>query len=138
MLFRKLLTCNAAPEAGDDSYATAEDTPLMVAAPGMLANDTDVDGDPLTAILVSGPTHGSVTLNANGSFGATSWVSNSAQAGAPWHRSAMSGSPPSPLDDRQVDSDHPLVRRVHRIRLGRIAHVVLHLHPDHAPLVEGP
>ena len=34
----------------------------------MLANDTDVDGDPLTAVLVAGPAHGTLTLNANGSF----------------------------------------------------------------------
>src|SRR5205823_3388013 len=29
---------------------------------------SDVDGDPLTALIVVGPGHGSVTLNANGSF----------------------------------------------------------------------
>ena len=34
----------------------------------MLANDTDADGDTLTAVLVTGPSHGSLTLNANGSF----------------------------------------------------------------------
>ena len=34
----------------------------------MLANDTDADGDPLTAVLVTGPSHGTLTLNANGSF----------------------------------------------------------------------
>ena len=34
----------------------------------MLGNDTDVDGDPLTAMLVSGPAHGTLTLNADGSF----------------------------------------------------------------------
>ena len=39
-----------------------------VTAPGVLANDTDVDGDPLTAVLVAGPAHGTLTLNANGSF----------------------------------------------------------------------
>src|SRR6185369_8305403 len=39
-----------------------------VAAPGVLANDSDVDGDTLTAVLVSLPTHGSLTLNTNGSF----------------------------------------------------------------------
>ncbi len=33
----------------------------------MLANDTDVDGDPLSAILVHGPAHGALTLAANGS-----------------------------------------------------------------------
>ena len=39
-----------------------------MAAPGVLANDTDADGDLLTAALVTGPAHGAVTLNANGSF----------------------------------------------------------------------
>ena len=39
---------------------------LTVAAPGVLGNDSDPDGDPLTAVLVSGPSHGSLTLNANG------------------------------------------------------------------------
>ena len=34
----------------------------------MLTNDTDVDGDALSAVLVSGPAHGSLTLNADGSF----------------------------------------------------------------------
>ena len=41
---------NDAPAATDDSYATSEDTPLTVGAPGVLANDTDVDGDTLTAV----------------------------------------------------------------------------------------
>ena len=36
------------PAATADAYATTEDTPLTVSAPGVLANDTDVDGDPLT------------------------------------------------------------------------------------------
>src|SRR5206468_3052648 len=52
----------------DDSYTTPEDTTLTVLAPGVLANDGDVDGDPLTAIAVSNPTHGSLTLNNDGSF----------------------------------------------------------------------
>ena len=59
---------NDAPAAADDAYSTTEDTPLTVAAPGVLANDTDPDGDPLTAVLVTGPSHGTLTLNANGSF----------------------------------------------------------------------
>jgi VCBS repeat-containing protein len=41
---------------------------LNVAAPGVLANDVEVDGLALTAIQVSGPLHGTLTLNANGSF----------------------------------------------------------------------
>ena len=31
--------------------------------PESLGNDTDPDGDPLTAVLVTGPTHGTLTLN---------------------------------------------------------------------------
>lgn len=41
---------------------------MSIAAPGVLSNDTDPGGKPLTAKLVSGPTHGSVTLNPDGSF----------------------------------------------------------------------
>src|SRR5207245_11081286 len=50
----------------DDSYTTPEDTTLTVTAPGVLANDTDVDGDPLTAILVDSPAHGTLNLNSDG------------------------------------------------------------------------
>ena len=39
-----------------------------MSAPGVLTNDTDADSDPLTAIKVSDPTHGTVSLNADGSF----------------------------------------------------------------------
>ena len=48
--------------------ALNQDEMLAVAAKGVLANDTDADGDALTAALVSGPSHGTLTLNANGSF----------------------------------------------------------------------
>src|SRR5439155_24726742 len=33
-----------------------------------LSNDSDVDGDMLSAVLVSGPAHGTVNLSSNGSF----------------------------------------------------------------------
>src|SRR5207247_2290763 len=59
---------NDAPVAVNDSYTTPEDTTLNVTVPGVLANDSDVDGDTLSAILVSQPSHGSLTLNSNGSF----------------------------------------------------------------------
>ena len=42
--------------------------PLNVPAPGVLANDTDPSGDTLTAVLVTGPLHGELTLRENGSF----------------------------------------------------------------------
>jgi VCBS repeat-containing protein len=57
-----------APVAQDDAYAATEDTPLTVPAPGVLANDTDPDGDTLTAVQVSPPQHGTLTLNPDGSF----------------------------------------------------------------------
>ncbi|MDH3967696.1 MAG: Ig-like domain-containing protein, partial [Rhodospirillales bacterium] len=59
---------NDAPLAVDDSYTTIEDTPLSIAAPGVLGNDSDVDGDPLTAVLVTSTSNGGLTLNADGSF----------------------------------------------------------------------
>ena len=52
----------------DNIVAVSENAPLHVDAPGVLANDTDADGDALAALLVSGPAHGSLTLNADGSF----------------------------------------------------------------------
>src|SRR5262249_52657126 len=50
------------------SYSTAFNIALTVAAPGVLGNDNDPDGDTLTAAVTTGPTHGSLTLNADGSF----------------------------------------------------------------------
>ena len=58
-----------APVTADDSYTVDEDASLSVtAATGVLANDTDADGDALTAVLQTGPTNGTLTLNADGSF----------------------------------------------------------------------
>jgi VCBS repeat-containing protein len=62
---------NTAPVAAADSYSTNEDNTLNIAAAGVLLNDTDADNDPLTAILVSGVQHGTLTLTANGSFSYT-------------------------------------------------------------------
>ena len=59
---------NDAPVAAADAYSTNEDTPLNVAAPSVFANDSDLDGDPLTAVLVTNVTHGTLTLSADGSF----------------------------------------------------------------------
>jgi VCBS repeat-containing protein len=63
---------NTAPMAASDNYSVNEDTPLNVAAPGILNNDADPDMDPMTAMLVSGPSHAaSFTLNSDGSFSYT-------------------------------------------------------------------
>jgi hypothetical protein len=64
-----LVNVNDAPTGSNDGYSVNEDASLNVAAAGVLANDTDADGDPLTAVLVAGPTNAaSFTLNADGSF----------------------------------------------------------------------
>jgi VCBS repeat-containing protein len=64
------LLINHAPVAGaDNTYGTDEDTGLTVdAAHGVLANDTDLNGDTLTAAVVNGPAHGTLSLHADGSF----------------------------------------------------------------------
>lgn len=60
---------NDAPTAAPEAYATTAAAPLVVsAAAGVLANDEDIDGDALSAVLVAQPASGSVTLNADGSF----------------------------------------------------------------------
>src|SRR5260370_3055803 len=56
------------PMANADSYSVAHNHTLTVNAAGVLANDIDPDGDPLTAVLVSGVGHGTLTFNSNGSF----------------------------------------------------------------------
>jgi VCBS repeat-containing protein len=62
---------NTAPAAGDDAYSTEEDRALTVAAPGVLDDDTDADGDALSAVVVDEPAHGELTLNEDGSFSYT-------------------------------------------------------------------
>jgi hypothetical protein len=46
----------------------AQGARLSVAAPGLLANDSDPDGNPLTAMRVTQPTLGALAFNTNGSF----------------------------------------------------------------------
>jgi VCBS repeat-containing protein len=63
-----LPAANTAPVAVADSYSTTAGTALVVAAAGVLANDTDAQANPLTAALDAAPGHGSLTLNPNGGF----------------------------------------------------------------------
>jgi hypothetical protein len=58
-----------APVAVADSYRTPPGTTLTVrAGTGVLANDSDPDGDALSAVLVAGPAQGVLSLAADGSF----------------------------------------------------------------------
>ena len=59
---------NAAPVAVADSYVVDEDATLTVAADGVLANDTDREGDSLSAMLVDDVTNGTLSFLADGSF----------------------------------------------------------------------
>jgi CshA-type fibril repeat protein len=55
---------NPAPTAVNDLVDTPEDTPITI---DVLANDSDPDGDPLT-IIAADATHGSVTINGDGTI----------------------------------------------------------------------
>jgi VCBS repeat-containing protein len=71
---------NHHPVAAADSYSLAEGGALVTTDPtglatpgnsadnGVLANDSDSDGNPLTATILANPSHGTVALNANGTF----------------------------------------------------------------------
>jgi len=64
---------NTSPVAFDDSYSVTEDTTLTASvgdtdSPGVLDNDTDAEGDPLEAMLVTPPENGTLVLQADGSF----------------------------------------------------------------------
>jgi hypothetical protein len=59
---------NETPSAANDVFQVEQFQSLNMSAPGLLANDGDVDGDSLMAVLVAGPTHGSLTVNGDGSW----------------------------------------------------------------------
>ncbi|MCA9214313.1 MAG: tandem-95 repeat protein, partial [Planctomycetales bacterium] len=61
---------NSAPVAVADTYSVAEDEFFFVvpAATGVLANDTDAEGDSLTAVLVTSTANGNLRLRDDGSF----------------------------------------------------------------------
>ncbi len=59
---------NDKPMAADDAYMTDENQPLQIAAAGVLSNDCDIDGDVLTAGIITGPANGTLALTADGSF----------------------------------------------------------------------
>jgi hypothetical protein len=59
---------NTAPVSGNDAYSVNQDDVLSIPAPGVLGNDSDVDGDTITAAIVQDVANGTLSLNANGSF----------------------------------------------------------------------
>jgi len=60
---------NDQPVAINDSYSVLMNSVLNVAVNnGVLSNDTDIDGDLLSAVLVNNVQHGTLNLSSNGSF----------------------------------------------------------------------
>ncbi|MBU0730135.1 MAG: cadherin-like domain-containing protein, partial [Proteobacteria bacterium] len=59
---------NNPPVSSVDINSMDENTTLTVYAPGVLGNDTDIESSALTALLVTGPANGTLTLNTDGSF----------------------------------------------------------------------
>ncbi|MGH2571517.1 MAG: choice-of-anchor D domain-containing protein, partial [bacterium] len=59
---------NDAPVGAPDAWTTPEETPLSVGPPGVLANDLDVEGSPLSAVPARPPGQGLLSLSPNGSF----------------------------------------------------------------------
>ena len=59
---------NHAPKAVDDAYEVRSNESLSVNASGVLANDADADGAPLTAKLLTSPANGTLNFSQDGSF----------------------------------------------------------------------
>lgn len=59
---------NDAPQAQGDQFSLVRGGSLKVTNASVLDNDVDVDGDALTANLLTGPTHGQITWRADGTF----------------------------------------------------------------------
>ncbi|NRB32766.1 MAG: tandem-95 repeat protein, partial [Rhizobiaceae bacterium] len=61
---------NVAPDAGDDGvptpYSTVEDTSILITVAELLANDSDVDLNPLDIVAVNGGANGSAILDGGG------------------------------------------------------------------------
>ncbi|MEK0339812.1 MAG: Ig-like domain-containing protein [Nitrosopumilus sp.] len=59
---------NDAPTASDDSYTISEDSTLVIVAPGVIDNDSDVDEDSLSSLIDTSTNNGILVLNSDGSF----------------------------------------------------------------------
>lgn len=102
---------NSVPVAVADAYAASTGDPLVVdAASGVLANDSDPDNDLLAAVYVSGPTNGSLTLAADGSFTYTSGPGFFGDATFTYHATdGVGNSTPDTTVTITVTSDAPVV-----------------------------
>jgi VCBS repeat-containing protein len=63
-----LTPVNDAPTVVGNTYTALVNQSLTITAPGLLANDSDVEGNSILAVIETQPAHGTVALNADGSF----------------------------------------------------------------------
>ena len=67
--FIDVIPPNSPPLAADDTYTTPENVGLTtLPSTGVLHNDIDPNADPFTAAVVTGPTNGTLTFHADGTF----------------------------------------------------------------------
>ena len=59
---------NGPPVGVDDAFEVAENTTLDVAAPGVVANDSDPDADPISVALITATSNGEIVAKQVGSF----------------------------------------------------------------------
>jgi hypothetical protein len=65
---RIFVSINNPPVVVNDEFTALKGTPLTIPAPGVLSNDTDLEGNDLTAQLVNEPSNGTLSLETDGSF----------------------------------------------------------------------
>ncbi len=63
-----VLDVNDAPVAADDVYLATTGIALTLGTPSPLANDVDEDGDPMTILIVSGPSNGTLSTDLAGNL----------------------------------------------------------------------
>ncbi len=126
------VTINVTPvkdqvNAVDDEYETDENITLTIAAPGVRANDVDVDLNNMTVGLVTDVEHGALTLNGDGSFvyvpdldfyGEDSFMyqlvtypATAINASDPWIDQALVTITVHPVDDAPIKLYLPLIVR---------------------------
>ena len=101
----------AAPVANPDAYTTTVNTALAIAPTGVLANDTDVNLDPLTASLVTPPSHGVLGFGADGSLTYTPAGGFTGTDSFAYQASDGKMTSPATVVTIAVKSDKPSVRK---------------------------
>ena len=68
LILQSIAAAQTPPDASGEAFSMLANETLLVNAPGVLTNDSDPDGHAIHATLVAEPLHGTLTLEADGSF----------------------------------------------------------------------